>query len=157
MAKPATVTKASPKPNFASLLATAGGDIERPPPMPVGSYICTVQGLPRFDKSSQKQTDFVEFTLKFNEAREDVDPDDLEKIGGIKDKTIKATYYITETALWRLKDFLAACGLEANGDKTLEELIDETPNCTVGIFIRHEPGNDGESMFARVGKAFLVE
>lgn len=157
MAKAATVTKPQPKPNFASLLSTPGSEIERPPPMPVGSYICTVQGLPRFDKSSKKQTDFVEFTLKFMEAREDVDEDELKKIGGLGDKTIKAVYYITETALWRLKDFLAACGLEADGDKTLEELIDETPNSTVGIFIRHEPGDDGVSMFARVGKAFQVE
>lgn len=157
MAKPATVTKPTPKPNFASLLATPGSDVERPVPMPVGSYICTVAGLPRFDKSSQKQTDFVEFTLKFVSAGEDVDEDTIKEMGGLGDKTIKATYYITETALWRLKDFLSACGLEADGDKTLEELIDETPNCEVGIFIRHEPGNDGQSMFARVGRAFKVE
>lgn len=157
MAKPATVAKPTPKPNFQSLLSTAGSEIERPVPMPVGSYVCVVQGLPRFDKSSQKQTDFVEFTLAFQEARDDVDEDELQKVGGLANKTIKATYYITETALWRLKDFLTACGLEADGDKTLEELIEETPNATVGIFIRHEPGNDGQSMFARVGKAFLVE
>lgn len=157
MAKPATATKAPVKPNFASLLSKPGSEVERPVPLPVGSYVCVVQGLPRFDKSSQKQTDFVEFTLKVTEARDDVDEDELEKSGGLADKTIKATYYITETALWRLKDFLSACGLEADGDKTLEELIEETPNATVGIFIRHEPGNDGQSMFARVGKAFAVE
>ena len=32
-------------------------------------------------------------------------------MGGFADKTIRATYYITENSLWRLKEFLDHCGI----------------------------------------------
>lgn len=156
MAKAATQAKTQ-APNFGALLDKPGSEIERPKPLPQGSYVAMVQGLPRFDKSSQKQTEFVEFTLKLLSAQEDVDADELKDLGGLADKTIKATYYITEGALWRLKEFLTSCGLDADGDGSLRELIEETPGQQVGIFINHEASRDGTSVFARVGKTFKVE
>ena len=86
MAKPQT------KPQFASVLDMPASDIERPKPLPVGSYVCVVQGQPRIDKSAKKQTEFVEYTLKLLEALDDVDADGLEAVGGIKDKTTKVTF-----------------------------------------------------------------
>jgi len=145
------------KPSFASLLDTPGSEIERPKPLPVGTYVCMVQGLPRFDKSSKKQTDFVEFTLKLLEAGEDVDADELKAMGGLIDKTIKDTYYITESALWRLKEFLTNCGLDADDDTSLRELIEEAPGKQVGVVIKHEASQDGTSVFARVAKTIAVE
>lgn len=156
MAKAATQAKPS-TPNFGALLDKPGSEIERPKPLPQGSYVAMVQGLPRFDKSAKKQTEFVEFTLKLVEAGEDVDADELKEMGGLVDKTIKDTYYITEGSLWRLKDFLANCDLDADGDESLRELLEETPGKTIGIFIKHEASQDGTSVFARVGKTFKVE
>lgn len=155
MAKPATATVS--KPNFGALLNTPAGEIERPKPLPQGSYVVMVQGLPRFDKSAKKQTEFVEFTLKLLSAAEDVDADELKDLGGLAEKTIKDTYYLTEASLWRLKDFLANCDLDTEGEETLQELIEETPGKQVGIFIKHEASQDGQSVFARVGKTFKVE
>lgn len=153
MAKPAT---APARPSFGALLDTPGSEIERPKPLPVGSYTAMVMGLPRQDKSKNKGTEFVEFTLKLLEAQDDVDADELKAMGGLVDKTIKDTYYITEGSLWRLKDFLENCGIDLD-DSSLREAIEETPNCTLGIYIKHEPSNDGTSVFARVGKTFKVE
>lgn len=136
--------------SFASILDTPSSEIERPKPLPVGEYVCVVQGQPRFDKSSKKQTEFVEFTLKILEALETVDVDALEEMGGIKDKTIKATYYITETALWRLKDFLDHCNA-GDEDESLRQRIDQTPGCQVIVTIKHEASDDGQSVFGRVG------
>lgn len=144
-------------PNFAALLDKPSSEIERPKPLPVGTYVAVVQGMPRYDKSSKKQTDFVEFTLKLQAAGEDVDAEELAAVGGIADKTMKDTYYITEQALWRLKEFLTNCGLETDGDASLRELIEETPGKQVGISIRHEASQDGQSIFARIGKTFAVE
>ncbi len=78
-------------PNFGALLDKPASDVERPKPLPQGSYHCIVKGLPRFDKSSKKFTEFVEFTLQPTSAGEDVDEEDLEAMGGIANKTIRAT------------------------------------------------------------------
>jgi len=142
-------------PNFGALLDTAPSEVERPKPMPEGSYLWVVQGLPEFGKSSKKQTEFVAFTLKCLQAGPDVDLDELEEMGGIADKTTKATFYITETALYRLKEFLEHCGVEEG--TSLRAMIEETMNCQVGGYIRHEASNDGESIFARLGKTFKAE
>lgn len=149
MAKPQAQT------TFTSLLSKPASEIERPKPLPQGSYTAVVAGMPRFDKSRKKQTDFAEFTLNLLAAGEDVDADELKEAGGIEGKSIKATYYITENSLFMLKEFLQSCGIEEEG-KSLQQMIDETPNCQVGINIRHEASDDGQSIFARVGKTFPV-
>ena len=77
-------------------------------PLPPGTYRCTVTGMPRYDKSAKKQTPFVEFTLTPTSARDDVDKEDLAAMGGVAGKTIKATYYLTEDAAWRLKKFISS-------------------------------------------------
>src|SRR6266446_6655385 len=136
--------------NFGALLDKPASDIERPKPLPQGSYLCVVKGLPRFDKSSKKQTEFVEFTLVPTTPGEDVDADDLAALGGIANKTIRATYYITEDSLWRLKAFLEHCEIEESG--SLRSMIDETPNALVVAYIKHEASNDGEAVFAVLAK-----
>lgn len=142
--------------NFGSILDTPSNAVEKPKPLPQGSYIAVVQGLPRFDKSSKKQTEFVEFTLKLLSAGEDVDAEELAAMGGIAEKTIKATYYLTETALWRLKDFLDHAQIE-EGDATLRQRVEAAAGAQVGVFINHEASQDGESVFARVGRTFVAE
>lgn len=142
-------------PNFGVLLDKPASDVERPKPLPQGSYHCIVKGLPRFDKSSKKFTEFVEFTLQPTAAGEDVDEEDLAAMGGIANKTIRATYYITEDALWRLKDFLSHCGIEEDG--SLRNMIDQTPNCEVIAFIKHRASEDGQSVFAELAKTAPAE
>lgn len=146
---------ASNTPNFGTLLDKPASDVERPKPLPQGSYHCIVKGLPRFDKSSKKQTEFVEFTLAPTAAGEDVDAEELAAMGGLANKTIRATYYITEDSLWRLKAFLEHCKIEENG--SLRQMIDETPNTEVIAYLKHEASNDGESVFATLAKTAPVE
>jgi len=137
-------------PNFGSLLDKAPSEIDKPKPLPEGQYLWVVQGLPRYDKSSKKQTEFVEFTLKALQVGADVDQDELEAMGGIADKTTRATFYLTEGSLWRLKEFLIHCGVEEMD--SLREMVEEAQNCQVVGYIKHEASNDGESFFARLSK-----
>lgn len=145
-------------PNFASLLDKPASLDDRPKTQPQGSYLTIIKGLPRYDKSSKKQTEFVEFTAQVLQAGADVDADDLEawltKADGSKvaitDKTVKLTYYLTDGSIFMLNDFLDHCGTDE--DKTRRERIDETPNAEVVIFIRHEARQDGQGVNARVGK-----
>ena len=139
-------------PNFSDILDKPASETEKPKPLPVGGYVCVVKGLPRRDKSSKKGTPFVEFTLQPLEVLEDVDADELTAMGGFTNKTIKATYYLTDDALWRLKDFLEHCGIEIADGASYSQLIEETPNCQVIAYLRHEASEDGTSIYARLGK-----
>lgn len=145
MAKTATQMK----PAFQSILDRPVGDAERPKPMPVGTYVCVVSGQPKFDKSTKKQTEYVEFTLKFLEAGDDVDPDALEAVGGIKDKTIRNTYYLTDASLFRLDDFLAHLGIE-EGTMSRSQACQEAVGRQCLVTISHRASDDGQSVFAQV-------
>lgn len=155
------MAQAQKKESFSSILDRAPSEIEKPKPLPQGSYITVLVGQPRIDKSTKKQTEYREFTHKIISAGEDVDPDDLATYLGdnkkLTDVTIKNTYYITEGAAWRLKEFLEHCGIDLDKVESLNEGLDETPGKQVGIFINHEASQDGTSVFARIGKTFVVE
>lgn len=144
-------------PNFASILDEEPTEIERPKPLPPGSYLCVVKGLPRYDKSAKKQTEFVEFTLQPIQALEDVDTDDLEAMGGFANKTIKATFYLTEDAKYRLDEFHTHCGLELEKGTSRKERNEQVNNCQVIAHLKHEASNDGESIFARLSGTAAVE
>lgn len=150
------MAKAATAPTFGSILDTSSSEIERPKPLPVGAYVTVVQGQPRMDKSTKKGTEFVEFTLKVLEPLDDVDEDALKEVGGIKDKTIRATYYLTEGAVWRLKDFLDHCGA-GDEDESLRQRIADTQGKQVIAHIRHEASEDGSSVFARLRNTAPVE
>jgi hypothetical protein len=151
--------------SFSDILKTRSSEVERPSPMPVGEYVCAIQGQPRQDKSKQKQTPFVEFTYKVLEAMDSVDTDALDEWltnkKGEKKKlsevTIKDTYYLTEGSLWRLTDMLKACGLDTDGDQSIGQLIEEAPGNQLIVTIRHESSQDGTTVFARVGGVAAVE
>lgn len=136
------------RPAFQSILDRPMGDAERPKPMPVGTYVVVVQGQPKFDKSTKKQTDYVEFTFKFLEALDDVDPDALDAVGGIKDKTIRNTYYLTDTALFRLDDFLTHLGVEEgiSRSQACQEAVGKQCLATIS----HRASEDGQAVFAQV-------
>lgn len=152
---------------FGSILDRAPADVEKPKPAPIGSYKTQIVGQPRFDKSSKKQTEFVEFTHKLISAGEDVDEADLEAYltpldpalpkRKLSEVTMKNTYYLTEASLWRLKEFLEHCGIDMDAVDSLREGIEATPGVEVGVFVNHEPSQDGESFFARINKTFVAE
>lgn len=150
-------------PNFSSILERSASDVERPKPLPSGTYICMVQGMPRFDKSTKKGTDYVEFSLRVtdvyrnDEGESDVDDDALEEYGGITEKSrLRATFYITEDAVWRLKKFLTDCGIDQEG-KSLAMMIHDAPNQTLLVHVGHRAAEDGEGVFAEIKKTAKYE
>lgn len=153
-------------PNYASLLDKPASLDDRPKTQPQGSYLCLVKGLPAHDKSSQKLTDFVEFTFQILQAGPDVDEDDLAawltksdgSVTKLTDKTFKSRFYVTENSIFMLNDFLDHCGIDdADGTKSRRERIDETPNAEVVVYMRHEARKDGQGVQAKVGKTAPAE
>lgn len=141
-------------PTFGSILDTASLSVEKPKPLPVGTYICSVKGLPKQDVSAKKKTEFVEFTLQILGVHDDVDQTALAEVlkgKSLSEKTIRATYYITEDAVWRLKDFLDHCGVEDGEGISLRQRVSATPGAQVNATIRHRPSDDGTSIYAELG------
>ena len=154
------------QPSFAPILDRAPTEIERPKPLPTGTYTTLIQGQPRYDKSSKKQTEFVEFTHKFLSAGEDVDADALKEaitspdgtVKNLADVTMRNTFYLTENSVWRLKDFLEDLGYDVSDEsQTLRQMCDDTPGKQVGVTIIHEASQDGKAIFARIGDTVAVE
>lgn len=160
-------------PNLASALDRPAGSVEKPKPCPQGSYHFIVAGMPRYDKSSKKQTEFVEFTLKFQAPTEDVDQDELTawltKPDGstkvLQEMTTKVTLYITENSLWRINQFLEHLGWDIgtpenpgeDADKSLREMIEQSMNRSVGGFMKHEASDDGSTVYSKFDKSFKID
>ena len=154
---------ASPK--FESILDTPVANVERPKPMPAGTYDCIVRGLYEEGVSSQKKTPFVKFTYAFQAALDDVDEDELKELltnkdgemTPLTDRTIKDTYYTTPDALFRLTDVLTNMGIEDLENKTIRQALSETPNSSIRVVIGHRASEDGESIFAEVKRTMKPE
>lgn len=155
--------------NFGSILDKPASKVEKPKPLPAGTYTCLVKGQPRQDQSQKKKTEFVEFTLVPQQAGEDIDEDDLKtaltkadgSVASLQDKSIRATFYLTEDALWRLKKFLEEdCQIEAEEDgeeKSIRQMVAEAPGKLVMASLRHKSSEDGTTVWAELGSTAPVE
>ena len=141
---------------FESILDTPAADIERPKPLPAGTYDAVVRGLPEYGESSQKKTPFCRFTYVMQAAGEDVATDELEAIGGINGKTIRDTYYTTPDAIFRLTDTLERMGIDPEG-KSVRQMIDESPNSSIRVVIGHRASEDGQQIFAEVKRTMKAD
>lgn len=145
-------------PNFESILDTPTANVERPKPIPVGTYDAIVRGLYEEGVSKEKKTPYVQFAFAIMAANEDVDADELEAIGGIADKVLKnnsTKFYTTPDSLWRLNEAMEAMGVDLE-EKTVRQALAETPNSSCKILIVHEASQDGESMFATLKKVLPI-
>ena len=150
--------------SFEDILNKPAAEIDRPKPLPIGSYTWTVVGLPRFDKSKEKQTPFYEFNVKCSGALDDVDEDALanwaRRADGsnrqLSDFATRLTFYITEESVYRLQDFLEHCGIDLEG-KSIAQAIEDTPNSQFVGAITHSPSRDGTTVYANIGKTAPVE
>jgi hypothetical protein len=146
-------------PQFSTLLDEEPTEINRPKPLPVGPYAATV-GMPRYDKSTKKKTDFVEFPLQIIAALDGVDEEALtEALGGkpIGEKSQRITFYLTEDAVYRLDEFHEHCGIDITEPGKRKVRNEDCVNRQVGIMIKHTSSDDGESVYANVAKTFPVE
>lgn len=140
--------------SFEDILNQPTSEIRPPEAYPVGTYHALVDGPLEPGKSSQKQTDYLRAKFKILKAMSDVDAAKAAE-SQVTGKTITQDYYITEGAVWRLKEFLVdGLGLsETNGsgqEKSLKELVAEAPGQQVLVKLKHEISQDGKRVFHRV-------
>jgi hypothetical protein len=126
-------------------------EVEKPTPIPVGTYLFTVDGQPRFDKSTKKQTEFVEFTCRILQPGPDVDATALSeyqaKFGSPTGKQMKLTFY--EGQEWRLvnKDgtgFLDHLGVAA-ASPSVSAAISQAPGQQFWGTVTHRPSTNQQT------------
>lgn len=131
--------------------------IERPKPIPQGTYLARVgkhvKGYTK-PKDGRDPTPLYKFRIHLVKPTEDVDPEALEAFGGIE--TISQTeidydFYMTDRAAFMLKEFLVkACRLDGTG-KSLAQLMPESNGVYVLASIKHSVSQkDNESIYANI-------
>jgi len=153
-------------PAFTSILDRPSNTIEKPKPLPVGTYLWMTVGQPKEDKSAKKGTPYVEFLCKCLQAGEDVDAQALQEAltnkntGDVKPLTevqLKLTFYLTEASAWRLTEFLDHLVGEDSQDQSPRQRISASPGRQFLGNIIHEQSDDGKSIFAKIGQTAPVE
>lgn len=140
--------------SFSSILDRPSSATEKPKPLPVGTYLAMVKGLPEEGESAQKKTPFVKFTLQFLQAADDVDQEALVEVlkgKALNEKTTAATFYVTEDAAWRLGKFLDDLGIDDEGGTiSYRQRISASPGKQVLIGLKHRASEDGESVYSEI-------
>jgi len=137
--------------SFMDALNRKADDIEKPKPLPVGTYIGTVAGPAEIKEIGQNNTPAAIFQFNILSADADVDTEALTHAGGCQGKRLRQTFFLTEDALYRLKDFLVEiCGIEASG-RTVGEMLPDAVNRMVKMTVKHRPSPDGTQIYAEIG------
>ncbi len=156
------------QPKLADILeAESSGKVDRPKPVPVGSYLAKAAGQPERGNSEKKGPPFIRFPAEFIEAQDDVDEDDLKEWASREDgskRTLRGTplpkngltFYTTPDAIWRLDKFFADLGVLEKG-KSRNDMAEEAVGCEFIVNINHTTSDDGEATYANVKSTAPVE
>ncbi len=125
--------------DFQSILAGAKlGEIEKPKPLPTGSYIGLIKSVAYDVSRGEKKTPFARINIELIQALDDVNQDDLASAGGVQGKKTKVDFYLTDDALFRLQEFvLDHVGLDSRG-VSLDQALPMLQNMPVGVSLKQE-------------------
>lgn len=144
-------------------------EVERPPVLPVGHYICQVSKQPDLDMiesgKTGKQYDKLTFQMVTVSAHDDVDPDELEEFGDpsgqplrkdfifSKDEDDKAAYARSE---YNLKRFLTD-HLQLDESLSIGEALAESVGAQCLVEVKHRPDPENpEVVYTETGKTAAV-
>lgn len=127
--------------NFNELLSTPLDTIERPKPLPAGTFEGVI-ARHEFGESNTKKTPFVRFWVQPTAVGEDVDQSLMEGID-LSKKILRREYYLTADALFRLKSFLESIGVSTTG-RSLGEAIPDSTNARVLVQVTQRTADNGD-------------
>jgi hypothetical protein len=110
--------------DFKSLLSTPVESAERPKPRPAGTYTGVIEKF-QFDKSKNKLTPFVRFSVAAVSPGDGIDQQALQEAGPLDKWKPHRDYYLTNDALYRLRELIESCGIPTKGrsfNATIPEL-----------------------------------
>ena len=138
--------------SFAEILNMQLEEIKPPQALPVGTYLCIVEGLPEITQLGPNKTDCVVFNLRVVQAGHDVDQMQLaEVINGkaLSDPKITHCMFVTDRSKHRIKKFLAD-DLGIDPTNSLKQSIGEAPGKQVYVKLTHQTAQDGETIYENV-------
>lgn len=143
--------------NFKELLSRPVESAERPPVKPAGTYHGVIKEY-KFDESRDKKTPFVRFVFSSLTPGADIHPSQLvnPKTGDQIDLSKWAPYkdfYLTEDALYRLREFLQSLGIPIAG-RQFDETIPESKGMPVILSaVLNQSQKDNSEMYTNIDKA----
>jgi hypothetical protein len=142
--------------DFEKILSKPMSEVERPKPVPVGTYLVGVIGLPEYGESERKKTPRARYTLEILEPQQDVDPVAVEERGGVVGSTIRHDVWLTDNNMWRAREFVENCGISI-GQMGIGEALESVNGAQLLVLIRHEPAQDGsDQLYARIAKTMPI-
>jgi hypothetical protein len=153
--------------NFADALNTAANSIERPPLIPVGTYIAVVSKIPSMETIGDGKWDVLDFQLRLQAAQEDVDSEDLSAYGGLGPQSVLRHRFMFskddeaafKRTLFNLKRFLLDhLKIDASESTPLKQLIDQSVNHQCLAYVKWRADkNDPEVFYNEIGKTAPAE
>tara|TARA_R110002153_G_scaffold274298_2_gene448206 strand:- start:27415 stop:27834 length:420 start_codon:yes stop_codon:yes gene_type:complete len=132
-------------------MSKAADEVEAPKATPPGTYVLAVLST-ETGESQQKKTPFLRVHFSIVDAGEDVDADALEEAGGmakVATRKLRHEFYITDDALFRLKDFMTMCGFDLAG-KTLGEIVPDLVGAQVKAALIQKANQDGTVFYTNI-------
>lgn len=140
--------------DFTNLLSKSADNVERPEPLPQGSYVTTITAY-RTIESGQKKTPGVEFDLQIFAPGEDINMEEYAKVKNPQERVLKTQFWLTEDSMFRLKEFLEKAGFETAG-RTFADMLAEVAGHQIIAIVSHRIGQDGESVFPEAKRFMKV-
>lgn len=141
----------SSTPNFASILDEAPAEIQRTPPLPIGTYLCTIGQF----ELSQAENRPSSFPLKVLAPMEDVDEEALAAVGGCDGKILRYNVWPDERAAEALDTIHAYAGLDlaecAEAGTSRRQRNELIMNSQILAVVKHrQDKNDPTKVYAEV-------
>lgn len=143
--------------DFTEALNEKATDVEKPPVLPVGTYVWTVIKEPKVSQTASGEWTVVEFPVKSVSADTDVDEDELAEYGNPAGAIARVAFMSPtdpdreaeqKTALWRIKNFLGdILQVDCADDATISEMMAASPHCQFYATVAHRMADDGEQVF----------
>lgn len=154
--KPTTQEAPKMSANFSDVLNKKLDTIEKPKPLPVGTYYAVVNGAPEIKPRGNNNTLSAEFKFKILQPDEDVDAEQLAAAGGLqKEREMRFTLWLTEDALWRAKQFVENCGVD-DSNVSLSQALQACVGCQVKVKVVQKPSQDGAELYANIDKILKI-
>lgn len=134
--------------NFNEVLSKPAAQVEKPKPLPVGHYICIIDG-PFKPGETKDGKGLAEFRLKPLQPDADVDMSELAHSGGLGTRTLRHTLWLEEESQFRIKEFGTICGLDVD-NMTLGQILTEVTGRQIKAKVKHVPSQDGSQIYANV-------
>jgi hypothetical protein len=139
-------------PNYNSLLDKTVGSAERPKAVPLGIYRGIITEM-AFDVSAKKKTPYVRYSVKPLQVVSGVDPELFQAAGGadrLSKMKLGLDFYLTEDAMWRLREFLEESLRIDCTTRSFKEAIPYAVNQTITFVMDVQVSDDGKASYNQV-------